>query len=654
VKPMKLRMMLMVVAALTLPMGMASAAGAGNVEWPYYGGSESFDRYSPLNLINSKDVRGLKILWTRPALDPSLVREFPDVSAGGYFRPTPIEIGGILYAPDGVGLAEAFDARTGRTIWVQKPFTHALADVVGFSTRGVAYWKGSRHGFCEARIFDIHGSYLYALDARTGKYCRVFGDKGRVFLKFKGSDEGYFNSGGPLVIGNVVVLGGTGGGRRGGDYGDQMKSSPEVARAFDARSGRLLWQFSPMPKRGDPARATWGAGSADVGGAMGAYGTLSADPKLGYVYIPFSSPDPPAWGGWRPGDNLYGDTLVCLDAKTGKLIWYYQMDRHDLWNYDVNSPPVLGDITVNGRRIPAVMQTGKMALLFTFNRVTGKPVWPIVERPVPQSIVPGEHTSPTQPIPTRPAPLATQGFSLSDLIDFTPELHREALEIVKHYTYGPVYTPPTIYDPTGNRGTLTMPGTDGGCNWNCGAFDPKTHTYYTIAVNIVADYALDKPTTAGATLTWKMREKDPTVWNVPGPQGLPLNKPPYGVLEAIDMNTGDYLWRVPNGDGPRDNPLLKDLHLPPLGMPGRAALLVTNSLIFAGESSYAVDLGAITHGFGDKFRAYDKRDGRVLETLALPGGTTSAPMTYSLSGKQYIIVAVSGKGKSPEWVALGL
>lgn len=653
---MKLLAALATTTVCVLVAGVVSAADTKNVEWRYYGGSESFDRYSPLNVINPQDVKGLKILWTRPALDASLTREYPDASAGGYFRPTPIEIGGVLYAPDGVGLAEAFDARTGKTIWVQKPFTDSLADVVGFSTRGVAYWKGSAGGFCGSRIFDIHGSYLYALDARTGKYCRNFGSRGRVGLRFKGSDEGYFNSGGPLIIGNVVVLGGTGGGEHGGDYGDRMKSSPEIARAFDAKSGRLLWEFSPMPKKGDPARASWGAGSAELGGAMGAYGTLSADPKLGYVYIPFSSPDPPAWGGWRPGDNLYGDTLMCLDARTGQVIWYYQMDHHDLWNYDVNSPPVLGDITVNGQHIPAVMQTGKMALLFTFNRVTGKPVWPIVERPVPQSNVAGEHTAPTQPIPTRPSPLSAQGFSLSDLIDFTPELHRQALEIAKHYTYGPAYTPPTVYDdaPGGNKGTLTMPATDGGCNWNCGAFDPETHTYYTIAVNIVADYALNKPTTAGATLTWQMRQRDPTVWNVPGPQGLPLNKPPYGVLEAIDMNTGNYLWRVPNGDGPRNNPLLKNLHLPPLGMPGRAALLVTKSLIFAGESSYAVDLGDLTHGFGDEFRAYDQRSGRVLKTLTLPGGTTSAPMTYSLDGKQYVIVAVSAPGKPPEWVALGL
>jgi quinoprotein glucose dehydrogenase len=435
-----------------------------------------------------------------------------------------------------------------------------------------------------------------------------------------------------------------------------MKSVPETVRAFDARSGKLLWEWSPMPAPGDPARESWGAGSADVAGGMGSYGTLSADEQLGYVYVPLKTPTPPAWGGWRPGDNLYGTCLVALDVHTGQKIWHFQLVHHDLWHFDVAAPPVLGDITVDGRRVKAVMQTGKNALLYTLDRVTGKPVWPIVERPVPQSKVPGEHTAATQPFPTRPAPLAHQGFTLDDLIDFTPQLRTEALQIAKRYTYGPAFTPPTFHDAAsgGNKGTLTMPGTDGGCNWNCGAFDPDTDTYYTIVVNVVADYAVERPTTAGATMKWRMREDDPTVWNVPGPHGLPLNKPPYGVLEAINMDTGEFRWQVPNGDGPRDNPLLKDLHLPPLGIPGRAAPLVTKSLLFVGESSSAVDLGDITHGYGNNFRAYDKRNGEVLTTLTLPAGTTAGPMTYAVDDKQYVIVTVGGNGGDPQWIALGL
>jgi quinoprotein glucose dehydrogenase len=635
----------------------AQAADPINVEWRQYGGSQGFDRYSPLDLINRGNIQGLRVLWTRPALDSSLTQQFPDLTAGAYFRSTPIMVEGILYAPDGVGLVEAFDARSGKTLWVQQPYAPTLAEAIGGSTRGVAYWKGiGASGICQTRIFNIHGNYLYALDARSGKYCLEFGTGGRVALQFPGSDSRYFNSGGPLVVGDVVVLGGVGGGRRGGDYGDQMKSIPEAVRAFDAKSGKLLWEFSPMPAPDDPARASWAKGSDEIAGGMGAYGTLSADEQLGYVYVPFKTPTPPAWGGWRPGDNRYASSLVALGVRTGKKIWNFQLVHHDLWHWDVAAPPILGDITVNGRRIKAVMQTGKNAFLYTFDRATGKPVWPIIERSVPQSTIPGEHTAQTQPIPARPPALAREGVSANDLIDFTPRLHREALEIFNHYVHGPVFTPPSLYDPApgGKKGTLTLPGTDGGCNWNCGAFDPETDTYYTIAVNAVADYAVQKPTTAGATMEWRMREDDETIWNVPGPQGLPLIKPPYGVLEAIDMDRGEFRWQVANGDGPKDDPALKDLHLPALGIPGRAALLVTKSLIFVGESSSAVDLGQRTHGFGNHFRAYDKRNGKVLTTLDLPAGTTAAPMTYSVDGKQYVVVAVGGNGGTPQWIALGL
>ncbi|HVW68499.1 MAG TPA: PQQ-binding-like beta-propeller repeat protein [Steroidobacteraceae bacterium] len=654
---MAIRCVVTAIALSTVGIAAAQDAQPPNVEWRQYGGSQGFDRYSPLDLINRRNVGSLKILWKRPALDASLTEKYPDLVGGDYFRSTPIMVNGVLYASDGVGFAEAFDARTGKTLWVQKPVGSKLKDAAGFSTRGVAYWEGKTSAsVCRTRIFSIHGDYLNALDAKTGQYCHRFGVAGRVNLRYPGSGTVYFNSGGPLVVGNVVVLGGTGGGTRGGDYGDQMKSVPEAIRAYDAVTGKLLWQWSPMPAEGDPARASWGAGSAGVAGGMGAYGTLSADEELGYVYVPLKTPTPPAWGGWRPGDNRYATSVVALDVKTGKKIWDFQLTHHDLWHYDVAAPPVLGNITVDGRPVKALMQTGKNSLLFTLDRVTGKPVWPVVEKPVPQSKIPGEQASPTQPFPTKPTPLSRTGFSLDDVIDFTPELHKEALEILKQYTYGPMYSPPTIYDaaPGHNKGTLTLPGSDGGCNWNCGAFDPETHTYYTIAVNVVSAYAAEKPTAPGATMTWRMREDDPKVWVVPGPHGLPLIKPPYGVLEAINMDTGEYRWQVPNGDGPRDNPALKDLHLPPLGTPGRAAPLVTKSLIFVGESSTAVDMGEQSNGYGDHFRAYDKHTGQVAATLTLPAGTTAAPMTYAIDGKQYVVVAVGGNGGEAQWVAMGL
>ncbi len=394
----------------------------------------------------------------------------------------------------------------------------------------------------------------------------------------------------PLIVGNTVVIGGGGSGLRSNDEGDQKKGIPESVRAYDVRTGTQLWEFSPLPSPADPKRSTWGAGSAEVAGAMGSYGLMSADPALGYVYVPLSAPNPPVWGGWRPGNNEYGDSIVALDVKTGRKIWSFQTLHHDLWDHDLSAPPVLGDITVNGKRIKAVMVTGKQAVLFTFDRVTGAPVWPIVERAVPQSSAPGEHSAPTQLFPTKPAPLDRQGVTADDLIDFTPQLHQEALDILEQYTYGPAYTPPSLYTfkegVGGNKGTLTLPGTDGGANWNTGAFDPETGTYYALTVTTPAAYAIEKPAAPDSDLDYIYREKD--LWMVFGPHGLPLTKPPNGRITAVNMNTGEFSWVIANGDGPRDHPLLKDLHLPPLGIPGRAALVVTKSLVFAGESSDAV------------------------------------------------------------------
>jgi len=638
---------------MLLAFGVSAANPAADTstgQWPYYGGTIGFNRYSPLDDINPANVSGLKVIRTRPAIDASITSRFQDLVADPYFRPTPIMIDGVLYAPDGVGLVEAFDAQTGRTLWVQEPQKWTMKELVGSSTRGVAYWGGGP----KPRILSIRKDYLYALDAGTGKPCADFGTGGRVSLR-RASDVGFIISEGPMVVGNIVIVGGGGGGEQGNDSGYQMKSIPESVRAFDVITGRQLWSFSPMPAVGDAARSSWGGKSAELAGAMGSYGSFTADERLGLVYVPFSAPNPPSWGGWRAGNNEYSNSLLALDVKTGRKVWSYQLIHHDLWDYDLSAPPILGDITVDGKRIHAVMQTGKNALLFTLDRETGKPVWPIVETPVPQSTVPGEHTSRTQPIPSKPPALDRQGFTTDELIDFTPELRRQALEIVKAYDYGAAYTPPTIFGkPAGHIGTLTLPGTDGGGNWNSGSFDPETQTYYTVMVSVPAGYALEPPKQADATVKWVMRQDGPGIWNVDGPQGLPLLKPPYGRLEAVDMSKGEFRWVVPNGDGPRNHPLLKHLNLPPLGIPGRAALVVTKNLIFVGESSDAVFMAEPTGGYGNKFRAYDKTNGKVLAELTLPAGTTSAPMTYKAGGQQYVLVAIGGRTHDPEWVILGL
>lgn len=626
---------------------VSTATAPDTIEWPNYGGDLSFHRYSPANLINPRNVKGLKILWVRPGVDESLRKRFPGIAAGRYFRPTPIMIDGVLYSPNGIGLVEAFDALTGKTIWVQQPFSSDVSEVAGNSTRGAAYWRSGE----TRRIISIRGPYLYSLDAKTGAVDPAFGEGGRVSLMRPGGVR-FSVSGGPLVAGDLVIVGGMGG--KPGDYGTRPEGVPEDVRAYDVRTGRQVWAFSPRPAEGDPARATWGNGSAELAGSMGSYGTFSFDPELGYVYIAFSAPNPPLYGGWRPGDNLYGTSLVAVDVHTGKKVWHQQLVRHDVWDFDLAAPPVLGDIVVDGRPIKAVMQTGKVPLLFTFDRATGKPVWPIIDTPVPPSKVPGEHLSPTQPIPSKPAPLDRVGVHEEDLIDFTPELHREALEIFYRYTSGPLYSPPSIFEEGRNRGTLALPGTDGGGNWNTGAFDPETHTYYGATITVISNHAL-VPTTEPGEIGYKFRVNE-EAWTVPGPRGLYLAKPPYGRITAVDMNTGDFRWVTPLGDGPRDDPALKHLNLPRLGIPARAGIAVTKSLVFAGQSSDAVNMAARQHGYGSKFQAFDKKTGELLTEVELPpgAGTTASPMTYVVNGKQMVVVAVGSSKAEPAWVAFGL
>jgi glucose dehydrogenase len=637
-------------AIFCLAADPASAADKDSVEWRSFGGSKHFDRYSPLSQINRDTVKRLGIAWTRPGMDASITRQFPDLTSPSYYlRGTPIMIEGVLYASNALGLVEAFDPVTGKTLWVQPAAT--LKEAAGVSTRGVDFWRDGS----DKRIVTMHGEYLIELDAATGVPRRDFGDGGRVSLNRHTPDHApFFGWNGPIVVADVIVVGGNGGGKAGGGMGDggpERESRPEDIRGYDVRTGRPLWTFHLIPPVGDPARKTWGKGSADFVGNMAAWAPLSADEQLGYVYVPLTAPTNSEHGGYRPGANLYSDSLVALSAKTGKLAWYFQMVHHDLWDFDNASAPTLGDITVDGKKIKAVMQPNKSGFLFVLDRVTGKPVWPIVERPVPQSKVPGEHTSPTQPFPTKPPALDRQGITTDDLIDFTPELKREALKILADYDTGPLFTPPSI--PTGGKkGTINVPSGWGSASWNTGAFDPERGVYYAVSMTLPGVFAVEKPRKAGAAVASEPAEDDAesSMYGI-GPQGLPLLKPPYGRITALDMNVGEKLWMVPNGDGPRDHPLLKDLHLPPLGTIGRPAPLLTRSLLFVGESSDAVWAGVPGPS---KFRAYDKANGAVLWETTLPAGTTGGPITYEAGGKQYIVVPVGSKEYGTSWIALAL
>jgi quinoprotein glucose dehydrogenase len=470
-------------ASVCLGLAVATASairaqerGPAN-EWRYFGGNKAFTRYSSLAQINRANVKDLRIAWRRPAVSDQLAQAFPELRPNNYLRSTPIVIGGVLYAQNVHGLVVAFDGETGKTVWEQELFARTREEAAGSSTRGVDYWQGGS-GNADRRIFAIRGEYLYALNAQTGKPIPGFGDEGRASLHFQENQPlaARFNdSTGPLVVGNVVIV--TGNTAGAGDTGTFKKeAAPEDVRGFDARNGKLLWTFHVVPRPGEYGIETWGNESWKIAGDLGAWNPMTADEDLGYVYIPLTAPTASAWGVWRPGDNLFADSLVALDARTGKRVWHFQTVHHNLWEWENVGPAMLGDITVDGRRIKAVMQPNKNGFLFVLDRTNGKPVWPIEERPVPQSNVPGERTSPTQPFPTKPPAFDRQGVADTDLIDYTPELKARAREIAKEFVTGPLFTPPSITtdEPGTKRGTLMLPGSWGAANWNTGAFDPET------------------------------------------------------------------------------------------------------------------------------------------------------------------------------------
>jgi quinoprotein glucose dehydrogenase len=656
--------------AAALAAAAASQAPQPRTEWRYFGGDKGFTRYSALDQINRDNVKSLRIAWRRPAVNASVMTAFPDLRPNAYLRSTPIMIDGILYTQDAHGLVIALDGETGRTIWEQQPFAATKDEAVGSSTRGVDYWRGAAGGG-GGRIFAIRGEYLYALDAATGQPVQTFGAQGRLSLRFAEGQPlaGRFNdSTGPLVLGNVVVV--TGNTAGAGDGGNTKEAAPEDVRGFDAETGKQLWTFHVVPRPGEFGNETWGNDSWKVAGDLGAWNPMTADEELGYVYIPLSSPTAAWYGGWRPGDNLFANSLVALDIKTGKRVWHFQTVHHDLWDWDNIGPPMLGEISVDGRRIKAVMQANKAAFLYVLDRTNGRPVWPIEERPVPQSTVPGERSSPTQPFPTKPPAFDLQGISDADLIDYTPALKERARAIAKQYVMGPVFTPPSVPSDQsgGKKGTLVQPGAWGSANWNTGAFDPDTGYYYAISQTLgPANRAAWKQTDPRATMEYAdfvptsgrpdqpASQSPPSTVDAISIDGLPIIKGPYGRITAIDLTRGVHVWMKANGDGPRYHPLLKDLHLPPLGYPNRAAPLVTKTLLFLGEGSNAISgTSNVDWAWGKKFRAYDKANGDVIWEMELPSGTTAGPMTYMLKGRQFIVVPVGARNQQPEYVALAL
>jgi quinoprotein glucose dehydrogenase len=629
----------------------AAAAEPADVEWRTYGGSYASARYSPLAQIDRSNVQTLRVAWRWRSPDHDVMARVPDIETF-VNEATPLMVGGVLYVSTSLSQVAAIDAATGQTRWTYDPEVWKLGTPpnLGWVHRGVAYWTDGR----EARIFIGTGNaFLIALDARTGQPIPGFGNGGRIDLTEGLGREvdrlWYSVTSPPVVVRDVVVVGASI-----LDFPMRPDMPPGHVRGFDARTGQVRWIFHAIPQAGEAGNETWEGESWKTTGAANVWAPMSADEDLSYVYLPFSTPANDYYGGNRHGDNLFGESLVCLDAATGRRVWHYQIVRHGVWDYDLPAAPNLADVTVDGRPVKAVAQVTKQGFVFVFDRVTGRPLWPIEERPVPQSKVPGERTAATQPFPTRPAPVDQQGVRPEDVIDFTPELRREALGILERYDWGPLYTPPS------ERGTIFVPGVAGGASWSGAALDPATGWLYVTSRTLPFVTQLNRPglpVPAGARYV---------AAPVPlfGPENLPLFKPPFGRIVAIDLNRGEHAWTVPLGEGPRKHPSLAALELPRLGSSRRGFPLVTRTLLFAAQEGRVTGLRwARDHPWVRIFtwasveptlEVFDKTTGALLAKIELPANAQGALMTYMVRGKQYIVVPVGGANLPAELVALSL
>ncbi|MES1257034.1 MAG: pyrroloquinoline quinone-dependent dehydrogenase [Acidobacteriota bacterium] len=646
-------------AALTaLPVPSALAQhGAVDGDWRFYGGDAGTTKYSPVTQIDATNVKDLKIVWEWKAEN---FGKRPDFN----WEATPLAIGGVLYTTAGTRRdAVAIDGATGETLWVYRLDEGERGALVARTqNRGLAWWSDGKG---DDRILLISPGYqLIALNAKTGLPLPGFGTKGIIDLT-KGLDRaivkpGQIGSSSPaIVVRDTVVVGAA---LTAGNAPPSKANVPGYIRGFDVRTGKPLWTFHTVPQQGEFGVETWENGSSKYTGNTGAWAPLSADEELGYVYIPVEMPTGDYYGGTRPGNNLFSDSLVCLDARTGKRIWHYQLVHHDVWDMDITAAPLLTDINVNGRRIRAVAAVTKQGLTYVFDRVTGEPVWPIEERAVPQSDVPGEKSAATQPFPTKPPAFEKQGTSPDDALDFTPAIKAEAIKIMSQYKLGPVFTPPIVADANGKKGTLLSPSHVGGANWQGGAFDPETGLLYVASVNnpdalalVVADPKRSDMGYVGGRSGGEGNIARVAPKTNIGPEGLPLVKPPWGRIVAIDLNKGETAWMVANGDTPeyvRNHPLLKGIDIGRTGRPSRAPLMVTKTLLFSADGSNLFN--AVAGGGGNTFRALDKKTGAILHEMQLPATATGIPMTYMADGRQFIVVAVGAVGFPAELVALAL
>ena len=678
------RLLLLIASLLVTTSALTSAQDRiKEGEWPTYAADLAGTRYRPLDQINAANFNKLEVAWR---FKTDNLGNRPEYKLEG----TPLMVNHRLYATAGSRRAIiALDAATGELLWVHGEHEGARGAAAPrqLSGRGLAYWSDGK----EERILYVTPGYrLICLDAKTGSPMPSFGEDGAVDLKLE-DDQAFlpdiitgeigFQSA-PVVAKDTVIVGAA---FREGFTPKSMRNNKGYVRGFDVRTGKRLWIFHTIPKPGEFGYDTWLNGSAEYTGNTGMWTQLSVDEELGLVYLPIESPTGDFYGGHRPGNNLFGESLVCVDLKTGKRKWHFQLVHHPLWDMDISSAPILADITVDSKPLKVVAQPTKQGFLYVFERITGKPVWPIEEKPVEKGKTPGEWYSPTQPFPARPPAYARNGVSIDDLIDFTPEMREQAKGIVSKYHLGPVFTPPVVSQIEGPLATLTLGTASGGTNWPGASYDPETHILYAFACNAcLTPLGLVEPPkevsdmnyvagTAGQKVQMRTGPGENVGADAPKParnrpasgggggyvplniDGIPLIKPPYGTITAINLDRGEIVWQIAHGETPdvvRNHPALKGLNIPRTGQTTyNVGTLITKTLVIAGDGQVTT---TPDHPRGALLHAYDKATGKEVGTVYLPAPESGSPMTYMVDGRQYIVVAVSGGAYSGEYIAFTL
>ena len=662
-----------------MPSSAPGQSRTKDTEWPSYAADLAGTRYRPLDQINASNFNDLEIAWR---IKTDNFGDRPEYKLEG----TPLMVNDVLYATAGSRRAViALDPATGELLWIHGEHEGKRGGAAPrqLSGRGLAYWSDGKE---ERILYVTPGFRLICLNAKNGIRVASFGDNGEVDLKLNDDQEilpdlitgeiGIQSA--PVVAKDTVIIGAA---FREGMTPRSMRNNKGYVRGFDVRTGKRLWIFHTIPKKGEFGYDTWEKGSAEYTGNTGVWTQITVDEQLGLVYLPVESPTSDYYGGHRPGNNLFGETLVCVDLKTGERKWHFQLVHHPLWDMDISSAPILADITVDGKPVKAVAQPTKQGFLYVFDRVTGKPIWPIPEKPVEVGNVPGEWYSPTQPIPSKPPAYSRNGVSVDDLIDFTPALREKAKEVVSHYHLGPVYTPPTESKLEGPLGTLTLGTASGGTNWPGGSYDPETHIAYLFACNACVEPIGLVPApkevsdlsyiagTAGKEVEILHGPGENAGADSPKPpkkssgggfirmkvDGLPLIKPPYGTITAINLDKGEFVWQIAHGeteDVVRNSPVLKGMNIPRTGQETyNIGTLITKTLVIAGEGHVTT---TADHPRGAMLRAYDKATGKEVGAVYMPAPQTGSPMTYMVNGKQYIVVAVSGGPYSGEYIAYTL